>query len=154
MHKFCEPKEMSDDDLLTSLEVLAVSEKRLGASIVVHLAMVETRQLHLALGHSSLYAYAIKQLGFSEDVAYKRIKAARAVRSCPEIVGHLESGQLSLSSVLVLAPHLDQTASAELVSGACGKSRREVERLVAELFPETNRPRGGTRSEMAGAAAL
>ena len=103
----CERNELtdlSDDELLARLEVMAASEKRLGAKIVMHLIEVESRELYLALGHDSLYRYAVVQLGFSEDVAYKRIKATRVATLRPEIVDHLETGDLSLSGVLVMAP--------------------------------------------------
>ena len=71
MHERNELINLSDDDLLARLEVMAASEKRLGASIVMHLIEVQVRELYLALGHDSLYRYAVVQLRFSEDVAYK-----------------------------------------------------------------------------------
>ncbi len=55
------------------------------------------------------------------------------------IVDHLASGELTLSSVFVLAPHVEDEAGAELVDEACGKSRREVERQMAERFPQPPR---------------
>jgi 5-methylcytosine-specific restriction endonuclease McrA len=51
------------------------------------------------------------------------------------------SGELTLASVFVLAPHTEGDAGPALVAEACGKSRRDVERLVANCFPKT--PRGG-----------
>ena len=85
--------DLSDDELLTRLQGMAAQEKRLGADIVRHLGAVDARELHLALGFSSLYAYVVEQLGFSENVAYKRIKAARAAAECPQILEHLETGR-------------------------------------------------------------
>lgn len=68
--------ELSDDDLLTRLELMAASEKKLGTKIVRHLVEVEARHLHFALGFPSLYAYAVEQLGFSRHVG-----ATQAVRT-------------------------------------------------------------------------
>jgi 5-methylcytosine-specific restriction endonuclease McrA len=113
----------------------------MGAEIVLHLMEVERRRLHIALGYSSLYAYGIAELNWSENVAHKRAKAARAAQACPEIVDHLASGELTLASVFVLAPHVEGDAGTALVAEACGKSRREVERQIAERFSEA--PRGG-----------
>ncbi len=140
---------LSDEALLAGLHALAACEKELGAEIVLHLLEVERRKLHVALGYSGLYAYGIAELGWSENVAHKRAKAARAAQLCPEIVGHLASGALTLSSVFVLAPHLAGKAEfgeagSELVAEACGKSRRDVERQMAEHFPKTSRG-GNTR---------
>ncbi len=132
---------LSDEALLAGLHALAACEKQLGAEIVLHLIEVENRRLHVAMGYSSLYAYGIAELGWSENVAHKRAKAARAARVCPEIVDHLASGALTLASVFVLAPYLEGDAGPALVAEACGKSRREVERQMAERFPGT--PRGG-----------
>jgi hypothetical protein len=120
---------------------MAACEKQLGAEIVLHLIEVERRRLHVALGYGSLYAYGIAELNWSENVAHKRAKAARAAQACPEIVDRLASGELTLASVFVLAPHIEGDAGPALVAEACGKSRREVERLVADRFPEP--PRGG-----------
>ncbi len=143
---------LSDEQLLAGLHALAACEKELGAEIVLHLLEVERRMLHVALGYSGLYAYGIAELGWSENVAHKRAKATRAAQLCPEIVGHLASGALTLASVFVLAPHLSGEtgtgeagsgeAGSELVAEACGKSRRDVERQMAERFPKL--PRGGS----------
>ncbi len=132
---------LSDEELLAGLHAMAACEKQLGAEIVLHLIEVERRRLHVALGYSSLYAYGIAELGWSENVAHKRAKAARAARVCPEIVDHLASGALTLSSVFALAPHLESETGSELAAEACGKSRREVERQMAERFG--NPRRGG-----------
>ncbi len=148
---------LSDEDLLAGLHAMAACEKQLGAEIVLHLIEVERRKLNVALGYSSLYAYGIAELGWSENVAHKRAKVAKAARVCPEIVDHLASGELTLSSVFALAPHVGKGAGPELVAEACGKSRREVERQMAERFPDSSRggeartralPEGKTRLEI------
>jgi 5-methylcytosine-specific restriction endonuclease McrA len=93
-----------------------------------------------------LYEYCTKQLGFSADVAYKRVKVAQAAAAHPQILEHLETGELSLSSVLVIAPHLDDLDDSEgfdLVEAARCKSKREVERMIAARVPDAAPPRGG-----------
>jgi len=95
-----------------------------------HLAEVERRKLHLALGYSSLYVYARERLGLSEHEAYLRMYAARAAQRHPGIVDALRSGELTLSAVKLVTPHLD--AHPELLDEARGKSKRQVERVVAE----------------------
>ena len=68
-------------------------------------------------------------------MAYRRIQAARAAARHPEVLDHLESGDLSLSTVRTIAPHLDRFG-AELVEAARGMSDREAKRLVAELVAQ------------------
>src|SRR5690606_3960656 len=109
MHWENELGELSDDELLERLETMSSSERLRGRAIVEHLCEVEARALHLDIGFGSLFEYCTKQLGFSADVAYKRVKVAQAAAAHPQILEHLETGDLSLSSVVVIAPHLDDT---------------------------------------------
>jgi 5-methylcytosine-specific restriction endonuclease McrA len=135
---------LSDDELLSKLDAFAACDRRLNAQIVAHLAEVDMRKLHLDQGYASLYVYANERLGFSEDQAYKRARVAKLVHDFPEVLDHLESGELTLSSAVVLAPHLAAScdeaqgeAGETLIEQACGMSKRQVERLVAQP------PRGG-----------
>ncbi|HEY5955178.1 MAG TPA: hypothetical protein VIV60_01445, partial [Polyangiaceae bacterium] len=75
--------ELSDVELLAQLASLVNREQELTASVLQHLAEVERRGLHLEKGCSSLFVYCVKRLGFSEDVAYKRVGAARFCRRFP-----------------------------------------------------------------------
>lgn len=125
---------------------MSSSERLLGAAIVEHLCEVEARSLHLDIGFGSLFEYCTKGLGFSKDVAFKRVKVAQAAAERPRIVEYLETGELSLSSVVVIASHLesvDEAAGDDLVEAARGKSKREAERMIAERLPDTAPPRGG-----------
>jgi hypothetical protein len=136
------PMEMSDAELVTSLDRLAVMDRALGSRIVAHLAEVDRRRLHVDYGYSSLFAYCTERLGFSADCAYKRIRAARATLHCPQILDHLDSGALSLSTVVAVAPHVDRPDGSELVNAACHQSRREVDRLIASKCLKADSPRG------------
>jgi len=132
---------LSDEDLVARLESLCRVERTVGADIVVHLIEVRRRRLNLDLGYSSLYSYCVERLGFSSDVAYKRMQAAEAAQAYPEVLGHLESGALTLSSLAVVVPHLEEHGKG-LIEQALGKSKREVQRLVAEfLVPAPNSDR-------------
>jgi 5-methylcytosine-specific restriction endonuclease McrA len=135
---------LGDEDLLSKLDGFAACDRRLNAQIVAHLAEVYMRKLHLDQGYTSLYVYANERLGFSEDQAYKRARTAKLVHDFPEVLDHLESGELTLSSAVVLAPHLaaccDEVkaeAGEALIEQARGMSKRQAERLVAQP------PRGG-----------
>jgi hypothetical protein len=48
----------------------------------------------------------------------------------------LAEGSLNLTSVRLLAPHLNEDNHAELLAAASGRSRRELEELLARRFPQ------------------
>jgi len=136
------------------LESLCRVERTVGAEIVAHLMEVKRRRLDLDLGYSSLFSYCVERLGFSSDVAYERMQAAAAAQAYPEVLGHLESGALTLSSLAVVVPHLEEHGKG-LIEQALGKSKREVQRLVAELLvpapncdPATLEPVAGGRMRL------
>ena len=75
---------------------LARGERETTASLIAHLAELDGRGLHVAAGHSSLFAYCTAVLGLSESEAYKRMEAARAARGFPVVLDRLGDGSLSL----------------------------------------------------------
>lgn len=104
--------------------------------MIAHLAEIDSRELYLAEGFSSLFTYCLESLKFSEDGAYNRIVAARAARRFPAILERLASGSVNLTTVRLLAPHLTAENHGELLVEASGKRKREVEELLAQYFPQ------------------
>src|SRR6185503_14309557 len=98
---------LSDDALLSRIADLAGAERETTAELVAHLAVLDQRpSLYLAQGHGSLFGYCTKTLRLSEDAAYNRISVARACRQFPVILDLLASGEVTLTSVRKLQPHL------------------------------------------------
>src|SRR5687768_15687679 len=98
---------LSDADLLARIPTLAVQERGTTAQLVAHLAALRLRpSLYAAQGYGSLFAYCRHVLRLSEDAAANRIHAARACLRFPLILELLASGELSLSAVRMLRPHL------------------------------------------------
>ncbi len=96
--------------------------------------------LYAAQGYGSLFSYCTHALRLSEDATCNRIEAARACRSFPVILEHLTSGAMSLTSVRLLRRHLTPENHEAVLARACGRSRREIEALVAELAPRPDVP--------------
>ncbi len=71
----------------------------------------------------------------AEHAAYNRIEAARLSRRFPAVLDLLADGSLNLSTARLLAPHLRPDNFETLVDQARGRSKREVEVLVAHLAP-------------------
>jgi hypothetical protein len=104
--------------------------------LVAALTEVEARRLHLAQGCSSLFVYCTRVLKLSEHAAYGRIEAARAARRFPVLLAWLERGDLTLTAVCLLAPHLTASNVDTLLERARGRRKREVEEIVATLRPQ------------------
>jgi hypothetical protein len=96
---------LSDSQLLQQFRILVDADRDLTAEIVACLVEIEDKDVHLAMRYTSLHTFCIVEFGFSDDMAYKRIRAARAARRWPQLIDALRSGQLSLAAV-VMAPHL------------------------------------------------
>lgn len=74
-------------------------------------------------------------LRLAEHASFNRIQAARASREFPAILEFLADGSLNLSTVRLIAPHLRAHTFEAVVTMARGRSKREVELLVAGLAP-------------------
>jgi hypothetical protein len=137
---FNHTKNLSDDELLVRVKSLAARERSATAELVVHLAELETRGLHLAAGYSSMHAYCHGVLGLSDHEAYNRIEAARTARRFPVVFELLVQGVVSLTTVRLLAPHLTPANHIEVLESARGLSRPQVEEIVARLAPKPDVP--------------
>jgi hypothetical protein len=131
----CSLRHLTDEELEARLKSLAGRERDATAQLVAHLAELDTRDLHLRAGYGSLFAYCRDALHLSEHEAYNRIEAARAARRFPLVLVLLGSGAVNLTTVRLLAPHLTFENHRVLLDSARGKSRPEVEAIVARLSP-------------------
>src|SRR5690349_20585148 len=97
---------LSDQEVLHALDGAIHCGRRALAELLVHLAEVEERRLHLRAACPSLFSYCVTRLGFSEDEACRRIEVARLARRHPALFPLLASGELSLSVAALLKPVL------------------------------------------------
>jgi hypothetical protein len=128
-------RHLTDEELVARTKSLAARERDATALLVAHLAELDTRDLHLRAGYSSLFAYCKDALSLSEHDAYHAVEAARAARRFPGILGRLGSGSLNLTTARLLAPHLTAENHRAVLDSAHGKTRQEVEQIVARLSP-------------------
>jgi hypothetical protein len=129
---------LTDDALTLELARLAGREREATAALIVHLAEFDARRLYEGAGHPSMFSYCRAVLGLSEDAAYNRIKAARAARLYPSIVGMLADGSLSPTTIRLLAAHLTVENHEPLLAAAAGKGKQDVEVLLARWFPQAD----------------
>ena len=126
---------LTDAELLAGTRRLVGRSNQLLAELLAHLGEVEARGIHRTRACSSLYVYCIYELRLSEDEAYRRVTAARLVRRFPALFDAVASGELHLTGLLMLGPHLDDGNLAEVLARAKHRTKREVARLVRILDP-------------------
>src|SRR5512140_526456 len=131
---------VSNDSLLHELHAIVGSHRRVTAELVLCLAEVDARRLHVERGFSSLFGYCVERLLFSEDEACRRIEAARLARRFPAIPPLLETGVLSLTALGLLKHHLTDENHQELLAGVCGVSTRRAKEWLAARFPSPDVP--------------
>jgi len=126
---------LSDAELLTQTRSLVGRSNRLLAELLAHLGEVEARGIHRTRACSSLYTYCIYELRFSEDEAFRRVAASRLVRRFPALLDAIAAGELHLTGLLMLGPHLSAENLAEVIARAKHRTKREIARLVRVLDP-------------------
>ena len=131
---------LSDVDLVRSLKTLVAREREATADVIAHLAELDTRDVHLREGFGSLYLYCREALGLSEWESYNRIEVARTARRFPVILDMLADGTVHLTAVRLLAPHLKPDNHRALLESARGKTKLQIQEIVARLAPKPDVP--------------
>jgi 5-methylcytosine-specific restriction endonuclease McrA len=133
-------KHVTDTALLHQLAAHVATERATTAELLADLGEVDARRLYAPAGYPSMFAYCVGELRLSEDGASKRIHAARAARRFPAVLPRLADGRLHLTAVLLLAPHLAPENAETLLEAATHRSCRQIEELIAQLFPKPDLP--------------
>ena len=144
---------LPDQVLLAHTRSLVLHEQALQLAVLDHLREINARHLHLRLGCSSLFDYAVRELGYSEGAAWRRIKA---MRLCAETAGtreRLQDGSLTLSAAAQLQNTFDlqqraATAAAHPASAPAAPAAPELLPGGTGTAPEA----GALRAEAAAPA--
>src|SRR5882762_4876901 len=126
---------LSDDELLANTRRLVGKSNQLFAALLVHLAEVETRGIHRTRRCASLYTYCVYELRFSEDAAARRSSAARLVKQFPSLFDAIANGELHLTGLLMLGPHLTPENHVGVLGRAKFRTKKELAKLVRDLNP-------------------
>ena len=132
--------DVSDDRVLERVRWLVGRSNEVTAELLAYLIEVEERGLHLREATSSLFAFCVERLHLSESAAAKRIWAARTARRFPLARQMIARGEIHLTGLNLLAPHLTEENHAALLARAVHRTRREIEAIVAELAPKPDVP--------------
>ena len=128
--------DISDEELVAAIGTLSGRERCDTSSLVAHLAEMQRRGLHHALGFRSLYGYCRAILHLSEHESYNRMEGAKVALRFPVVLPMLADGLLHLTAVSLLGQHLRDENHLALLGGSIHKSKREIEALLAGWFPK------------------
>ena len=132
--------QLSDDRLIAETKRLAAEERSATAALIRALMEVDARKLYLREGSASMFTYCTRVLHLAEGAAYNRIEAVRTAARFPQVLDALLSGELNLTTVRMLSPHLTIENVEQLIAGARYKSKRDVELHIATLYPRPTAP--------------
>ena len=150
---------IKDSELLSSTKILVQREREVTTQVLRHLAEIERRKLYCdvvggnGLRYGSLFDYAVRELGYSEAAASRRIQAMRLVREIPELEAKIESGALNLSNICQVQGFFRDVKRAEperiisreekreLLVQFENKSAREGEKILLTIRPPEVLPR-------------
>ena len=108
--------------------------------MIVYLIEVEDRALDKRSACSSMWAFCTERLHMSEGEASRRLNAAKLVRRFPSVLGRLERGEIHLSALRQLRPHLTEENVETVLDEAKGKTKPQLEEMIARRFPRPNAP--------------
>jgi hypothetical protein len=138
--------DLSAKELHRETEQRARSEKKKTVQLIASLSEVSRRQVHLAMGCSSLFDYCLRYLGLSEGQAHCRIQVARVCQRFPRILDALLAQHINLSIAAQLAPLLTEENCDQWVQDCSGLTVREVKVKLAELQPRPELTSGVRRA--------
>jgi hypothetical protein len=126
---------VSDDNLHIGTRRLIGRSNQLLAALLAHLAEVEARGIHRERACASLYTYCIYELRMSEDEAFRRVRASKIARQFPILFEQVAAGEIHLTGILLLGPHLTEGNHRDLLARAKHRTKKEIERLVRRINP-------------------
>lgn len=140
-------QKLSNDHLIEELKRLKSREDALLVDVLEHILEFDRRQLYLPLGFPSLYSYLTQVLRYSNGEAYRRIEAARLMRSVPEARREVASGRLNLTTMTevrtaiktkekLTGKTLMLNERRDFVRSVLGCTKEEAQRNLAEKIPE------------------
>ncbi len=128
-------REMSEPRFHHAMESAARAHQSATIDILHFINELDRRKSYLDRGYSSVFDYCVRKLAYSSSTAGRLIQAARCIRRNPEVLAMLQSRELSVATICLIEPILDEKNKGTLLGRVKGASRREVERIACEYRP-------------------
>ena len=148
---------LSDRALLRATSTLVRHERHLQGAVIDHLGEIEARRLFLQRGCSSLFDYAVRELGYSDAAAGRRIGAVRLCADQPGARERLRDGSLTLSAAAELQWAFDRQRRRGSIAGIASTAP-PIAAAAGDDVPgsaprEAPAPRGGALGSAAAEVA-
>ena len=144
---------LPDHVLLARTRQLVDRERHLHVEIIDHLREIEDRDLHLARGFSTLFDYAVNELGYSNGAAWRRTLAMRLCRRMPDVRERLRNGSLTLSTAAQLQSAFERQERKRRREWAQQQKRRAEQAAASRPAPAAARDGQSKDRLPAGTAA-
>ena len=99
---------LSDNALLAQTRKLAHLEQQLQVTVIDHLREIHTRRLYLSRGFSSLFDYVVRELGYTDSAAARRINTMHLCAEFEGVREGLQDGSFTLSTAAQLQSAFDR----------------------------------------------
>jgi hypothetical protein len=129
-----------NDSWLQNLKSNLSTERKVLVSFLKQLCEVDDKKLYAEKSYPSLFAFCTQELGLAESCAYKRIRTARLSKKYPIILEMITSGEIHMSTVTLLSSVITDENHQNLLNESKGKSKRDVELLVAKAMLKEDVP--------------
>lgn len=125
-----------NDSWLKNLKSNLSTERNILVSFLKQLIEVDDKKFYAEKGYSSLFTFCTQELALSEGCSYKRIRTARVSKKYPIIFEMISCGEIHMSTVTLLSSVMTDENYQNLLNESKGKSKREVELIVAKAMPK------------------
>lgn len=135
---------LTDKTLLKEIKTLVFSEREYTTKILHHLKEIDRRKLYSDLKCSSLFDYCVRELGYAEASAHRRIVAARMLAQIPEIEEKIEEGRLTLTNISQVNQFFKDSPPTEkrkILNQVEGLSKKECEKMLFDLSGKEDKPK-------------
>lgn len=127
-------RSLTKSELLSQAQQLSRIERECVVDLIARLSVIDESRAFKPR-YRSMFDYCLRELGFSEPVAYGRIRVARLVQKVPDLLDRLRLAPIPLAHLERIAAHLTRENMEEILPRLSSMSFREVDRLAASLSP-------------------
>ncbi len=138
---------MSNHELKQHAERVVADERKHVLASILTLREVMRRRLYLPWGYSSMYDYATRGLGLSENQAWSRLQIARASEFFPIVLDKLASGEAKLAQTAAAVGKLTEANSALVFEMMKGRSKRKFVAVLARITHDGRLLPGGQEAK-------
>lgn len=139
-----ELKKLTGAELRRGVNEHVSDEREVVLSLLYYLGEIDERR-ELRKKYGSLWDICVSELRMTRSEAFLRITSARLLNEYPEAAERLRDGRLTLSSFVALKDVLRRENAATLLAQIEGKSKEQVEEIVAALKAKVVRQKSEIR---------